>query len=144
MKTQNKSAVPKDVDEYLADLPDVPRATLEKVRRAVRAAAPKAIEGISYRMPVYKHKGMLVGFAAFKNHCSLFVMSYAVMKAHREELKPYDVDKGTIRFPLHKALPATLIKKMVKARVAENEAKASPKSKVQSPRSKIQSLSLLS
>jgi uncharacterized protein YdhG (YjbR/CyaY superfamily) len=123
MKTQSKSAVPKDVDEYLADVPDVPRATLEKVRTAVRAAAPKAIEGISYRIPVYKHKGMLVGFAAFTNHCSFFVMSNAVLKAHREELKSYDVDKGTIRFPLHKPLPAALIKKMVKARVGENEAR---------------------
>ena len=121
--TKTNSVVHKDVDEYLADVPEVPRATLKKLRQTIRAAAPQASEGISYRIPVYKHLGMLVGFAAFKNHCSFFVMSYAVMKAYRDELKRFDVDKGTIRFPLDKPLPATLVKKMVKARVAENEAK---------------------
>ena len=121
--TKTRNAVHKDVEAYLADVPDVPRATLEKLRKTIKAAAPKATEGISYQIPVYKHHGMLVGFAAFKNHCSFFVMSYAVLKAHREELKQYDVDKGTIRFPLDKPLPAALVKKMVKARVAENEAK---------------------
>jgi uncharacterized protein YdhG (YjbR/CyaY superfamily) len=119
---KKKSVVPKDVDEYLADVPDVPRATLKKLRQTIKAAAPQASEGISYRIPVYKHLGMLVGFAAFNNHCSFFVMSYAVMKAYRDELKRFDIDKGTIRFPLDKGLPATLVKKMVKARVAENEA----------------------
>lgn len=121
--SKTKSVVHKDVDEYLADVPDIPRATLEKLRKTIKAAAPKATEGISYRIPVYKHLGMLVGFAAFKSHCSFFVMSYAVLRAHREELKQYDLDKGTIRFPLDKPLPAALVRKMVKARVAENEAK---------------------
>jgi len=121
--TKAKTGVHKNVDAYLADVPDVPRATLEKLRKTIKAAAPKATEGISYQIPVYKHLGMLVGFAAFKNHCSFFVMSYDVLKAHREELKQYDVDKGTIRFPFNKSLPAALVRKMVKARVAENEAK---------------------
>jgi uncharacterized protein YdhG (YjbR/CyaY superfamily) len=121
--SKTKSVVHKDVDEYLADVPDIPRATLKKLRKTIKAAAPKATEGISYRIPVYKHLGMLVGFAAFTNHCSFFVMSYAVLRAHREELKQYDLDKGTIRFPLDKPLPAALVRKMVKARVAENEAK---------------------
>jgi uncharacterized protein YdhG (YjbR/CyaY superfamily) len=120
--SKTKSVVHKDVDEYLADVPDIPRATLEKLRKTIKAAAPKATEGISYRIPVYKHLGMLVGFAAFTNHCSFFVMSYAVLRAHREELKQYDLDKGTIRFPLDKPLPVALVRKMVKARVAENEA----------------------
>lgn len=121
--SKTKSVVHKDVDEYLADVPDIPRATLEKLRKTIKAVAPKATEGISYRIPVYKHLGMLVGLAAFKNHCSFFVMSYAVLKAHREELKQYDLDKGTIRFPLDKPLPAALVRKIVKARVAENEVK---------------------
>jgi uncharacterized protein YdhG (YjbR/CyaY superfamily) len=120
--SKTKSVVHKDVDEYLADVPDIPRATLKKLRKTIKAAAPKATEGISYRIPVYKHLGMLVGFAAFTNHCSFFVMSYAVLRAHREELKQYDLDKGTIRFPLDKPLPVALVRKMVKARVAENEA----------------------
>ena len=120
---KTKSVVHKDVDEYLADVPDVPRATLSKLRKAIKSAAPKATEGISYRIPVYKHLGMLVGFAAFKNHCSFFVMSAAVMKAHRDDLKQFDLDKGTIRFPLDKTLSAALVKKLVKARVAENEAR---------------------
>ena len=120
---KTKRVVHKDVDEYLADVPDVPRATLTKLRKTIKAAAPKATEGIAYQIPVYKYLGMLVGFAAFKNHCSLFVMSYDVLKAYREELKQYDLDKGTIRFPLDKPLPAALVRKMVKARIAENEAK---------------------
>jgi uncharacterized protein YdhG (YjbR/CyaY superfamily) len=121
--TTRKSSVPKDVDEYLSDVSDAARSGLEKLRRTIKAAAPKATEGISYRIPVYKHRGMLVGFAAFKNHSSFFVMSPGVMKAHREELKVYDTEKGTIHFPLNKSLPAALVKKLVRARMAENEAR---------------------
>ena len=123
MKKSTKNVVPKDVDEYLAQVPEPGRSTLEKLRKTIKTAAPKAIEGISYRIPVYKHLGMLVGFAAFKNHCSFFPMSDAVMKAHRKELQHYDVEKGTIRFPLNKPLPAQLIRTMVKERIAENTAK---------------------
>lgn len=123
MKKTTSSAVPKDVDEYLAQVPEPGRSTLEKLRKTIKAAAPKAIEGISYRIPVYKHLGMLVGFAAFKNHCSFFPMSYAVMKAHRKELQQYDVEKATIRFPSNKPLPAKLVQTMVKERIAENSAK---------------------
>jgi uncharacterized protein YdhG (YjbR/CyaY superfamily) len=123
MKATKKSAVAKDVDEYLANVPDDARPGLEKLRKAIKVATPKATEGISYRIPIYKHLGMLVGFAAFKNHCSFFVMSPGVMKAHREELKAYDTEKGTIHFPFNKSLPAALVKKLVKARIAENEAK---------------------
>ena len=123
MEKSTGSVVAKDVDEYLAQVPEPGRSTLEKLRKTIKAAAPKAIEGISYRIPVYKHLGMLVGFAAFKNHCSFFVMSYAVMKAHRKELQNYDVDKGTIRFPSNKPLPAQLVRTIVKERIAENTAK---------------------
>lgn len=111
----------KNVDEYLAALPADMHSALAKVRKAIKAAVPKAEELISYHMPVYKYHGHLVGFAAFTNHCSFFPMSHAVMKEFREELKEYDASGATIRFPAGKPLPATLIKKIVKARIRENE-----------------------
>ena len=125
-KTESKSAPPKDVDEYLAGVPKEARATLEKLRKAIKAAAPRASEGISYQMPMYKQNGMLVGFAAFKEHCSIFP-GPAVIKAHQEELKGYKTSKGTIRFTTGKPLPAALVKKLVKTRIKENEARASKK-----------------
>jgi len=118
------SAVPKDVDEYLAGVPEPARATLKKVRATIRSAVPPdATEAISYRMPMFRYKGGLVAFAAFKDHCSFFPMSYAVIRAFKNELKAFTVSKGTIRFPLDKPLPAALLKKMVKARLAEKERK---------------------
>jgi uncharacterized protein YdhG (YjbR/CyaY superfamily) len=116
-----ESAPPASVDAYLATVPADERRALERLRRIIKAAAPKATEGISYRMPMYKHRGLLVAFAAFKNHCSFFVMSTTVMKAFERELTPYDTSPGTIRFPAAKPLPAALVKKLVKARIAENE-----------------------
>ena len=92
------------------------------MRKTIRAAAPEAAEVISYRIPAYKHRGLLVGFAAFKDHCSFHVMSMSVMDAHKDELRAYDTGKGTIRFPPGKPLPAALVKKLVKARIDENEA----------------------
>ena len=125
-KTDSKSAPARNVDEYLAGVPKEARATLEKLRKTIKAAAPMASEVISYQMPMYKHHGMVVGFAAFKDHCSIFPGS-AVMDAYKEELKGYDTSKGTIRFPANKPLPAALVKKLVKARIAENEARANRK-----------------
>jgi len=125
-KTDAKSAPVKNVDEYLAGVPKEARVTLEKLRKTIKAAAPMASEVISYQMPMYKHHGMVVGFAAFKDHCSLFPGA-AVMDAHKEELKRYSTSKGTIRFPANKPLPAALVKKLVKARIAENEARANRK-----------------
>ena len=118
------NAPPKDVDEYLEGVPEPARGTLNKVRAAIRSAAPpEATEAISYRIPTFKYKGNLVAFAAFSNHCSFFPMSLAIMAAFKNELKAFDTSKGTIRFPLDKPLPAALVKKMVKARVAERERK---------------------
>jgi uncharacterized protein YdhG (YjbR/CyaY superfamily) len=108
------------VDDYLAALPEEARATLEKLRKVVKAAAPKATEVISYQIPMYKHHGMLVGFAAFKDHCSFFPGANPIA-THKDELKAYETSKGTIRFPIGKPLPAALVKKLVKTRVAENE-----------------------
>ena len=128
MKKKAAKTVAKDVDEYLAGVPKEARATLEKLRKTIKAAAPKASEVISYQMPMYKHHGMVIGFAAFKDHCSIFPGS-AVMDAHKEELKRYDTSKGTIRFPSNKPLPAPLVRKLVKARIAENEARAKKQGK---------------
>lgn len=115
------SPLAKDVDEYLAALPPKPRAALTKLRKLIKAAAPKAEEVISYRVPAYKHQGMLVGFAAFTDHCSFFVMSPALMTKLKEELKPYELSTGTIRFAHDEPLPGALVKKIVKARLEENE-----------------------
>jgi len=120
MKRAGLKSVPRDVDEYLAGVPKEARAVLEKLRQTIKAAAPMASEVISYQMPMYKHHGMLIGFAAFKDHCSIFPGS-AVMDAHKEELKRYSTSKGTIRFPVNKPLPAALVKKLVKMRIRENE-----------------------
>ncbi len=112
------------VEEYLARVPEPARSTLNKVRAVIRSAAPKeATEAISYGMPMFKYKGSLVGYAAFKNHCSFFPMGSSAIEAFKSELKDYQTSKGTIRFPVDKPLPAALVKKMVKARVAQNEHK---------------------
>jgi uncharacterized protein YdhG (YjbR/CyaY superfamily) len=113
-----------DVDEYLTRVPEPARSTLQRIRAAIRSAVPpEATEAISYRMPTFRYKGPLLGFAAFPNHCGLYPMSPAVIEAFKDELKGYPTSKGAIRFPVDKPLPAALVKKLVKARVAENERK---------------------
>ena len=114
----------KDVDAFLAKVPEDARAALEKLRKTIRGAAPKATEGIGYAIPTFYHQGPLVAFAASKNHCGFYVMSPAIMEAHKDELKPYDTAKATIRFAADKPLPAALVRRLVKARIAENEARA--------------------
>ena len=117
------NGAPKNVDEYLAGIPEPARSTLNKMRAAIRSAVPpEAAETISYRIPAFKHKGVLVWFAAFSDHCSLFPTA-AVIEAFKNELKGFSTSKGTIHFPTDKPLPAALVKKLVKARVAQNESK---------------------
>jgi uncharacterized protein YdhG (YjbR/CyaY superfamily) len=125
-----KTAIPKTVDEYLATVPEPQRTTLKKVRGAIQSVLPEgATECISYRIPCVKYNGMLLGYAAFKDHCSLFGMSGTLLGPMKEELKKYPTSKGTIRFEVDKPLPATLIKKLVKLAVAEKEARAKAKKK---------------
>jgi uncharacterized protein YdhG (YjbR/CyaY superfamily) len=114
----------KTVDEYLEALPPKERALLGKLRAAIRSAAPEAEEKISYRIPLYVQHGHLVGFAAFKNHCSLFVTNSEVPERFAKELEPFRVNHTTIQFTVDKPLPAALVKRIVKTRVAENEARA--------------------
>ncbi len=115
-----KSQLPKTVDEYLSALPEEIRSVLIHLRKTIKSTAPKAEEVISYGMPGYKYYGALVYFAAFKNHCSFFPGSSQVIKLY-EELKSFKTAKGTIQFTIDKPLPATLVKKIVKARMKENE-----------------------
>lgn len=126
-----RGPVAADIDEYLAAVPRKARGALERLRMTIRAAAPKAVEKISYQIPVFIYQGMLVGFAAFKEHCSFFVMGTAVMDAHKKELKPYPTSTATIRFPAEKPLPAALVKKLVRARIKENEARRKKKQRKQ-------------
>lgn len=111
-------------DEYLARVPEPARTTLEKMRAVVRSAVPEATEAITYGMPTFKYRGRsLVAFAAFKKHCSLFPMSGAVIGKFKDELEGFHTAKGTLQFPLDKPLSAALVKKIIKARMNEIDAK---------------------
>ena len=114
------AAKPKTIDEYLAALSEDKRAALEKLRKTIRAAAPKAEECISYQLAAFRQNGMLVAFGATANHCAFYLMSSSTVEAHKDELKDYDTSKGTIRFQADNPLPAALVRKLVKARIAEN------------------------
>jgi uncharacterized protein YdhG (YjbR/CyaY superfamily) len=130
-KTKSRKSTParkskpvtNEVDEYLAGVPEPARTTLKKIRTVIRSVAPpEATEGISYGIPTFKYKGMLASFAAFKDHCSLFPGAGPTIE-FKNELKNFQTSKGTIRFAPNKPLPATLLKRLMKARIAENERK---------------------
>ena len=114
------AAKPKTIDEYLAALPDDQRAALERLRKTIRAAAPKAEERISYGLAAFRQDGMLVGFGATVNHLAFYPMNSTTVKAFKDELKGFETSKGTIRFQPDKPLPAALVRKLVKARIAES------------------------
>ncbi len=108
------------IDEYLGGLTAETRGALQKVRRAVHAAAPKAEECISYGMPTFRLNGKLIaGFRAAADHCSFHPMSGSTVATLKSELAGYDTSRGTIRFSAHAGLPANLVRKLVKARIAE-------------------------
>jgi uncharacterized protein YdhG (YjbR/CyaY superfamily) len=116
------------VEAYLQALPQPMRLALERLRKLIREAAPDAEEVISYQMPGFRHQGVLVTYAAFTDHCSFFPMSPAVLEAYTGELTGFVTSKGTIRFTPEKPLPEALVKRIVRARVAENESRKSSKS----------------
>jgi uncharacterized protein YdhG (YjbR/CyaY superfamily) len=117
------STAPKTIDDYLAGVPEPAHSTLQKVRAAIRSAVPSAAtETISYKIPAFRHGQVIIWFAAFANHCSLFPTG-RIIEMFKEDLKPYTLSKGTIQFPIDKPLPAPLVKKMVKARLAQIAAK---------------------
>jgi uncharacterized protein YdhG (YjbR/CyaY superfamily) len=115
-------AKPKTIDDYLARMSATQRAALEKLRRNIKAAAPHAEECISYNIPGYRlGSRLLVSFGAAKNHCAFYPGAHPI-RAHEDELAGYDLAKGTIRFPAEKPLPAGLVKKLVKTRIAQYSA----------------------
>ena len=112
---------PKNVEAYLARVPEPARTTLNKMRALIRSVVPaETTEVISYGIPTFRYKRALVAIAAFKDHCSLFPMGSSVLDAFEEELKEFRVSKGTLHFPVDKPMPAALVKKIVKERVKEN------------------------
>ena len=116
-----KSRTAKSVDEYLKNTPEPAQSTLRHIRKVIQSVVPKeATEVISYGMPMFKYNGMLVGYAAFINHCSLFPTGSGVIERFAKELKGYKTSRGTIQFASDEPLPDSLLKKIVKARVKEN------------------------
>ncbi|HMF95077.1 MAG TPA: DUF1801 domain-containing protein [Vicinamibacterales bacterium] len=109
-----------EIQAYLATLPGVSRQALQKLRAAVRAAAPDAVDGFSYRIPLFRLDGRpLVWCAAFRAHTSMYPITPSLLKAHRIDVTGYETSKGTIRFPLDAPIPSALVKRLVKARIAE-------------------------
>ena len=116
------AAKPTTIDDYLAGVRDAAkRAALENLRRTIRTAAPKAEECISYRIPTFRQSGMLVGFGATRNHCAFYLLSGTTIATFKDDLGAYHTSKGTIRFQPNHPLPASLVRKLVKARIKENE-----------------------
>ena len=115
---------PATIDEYLSRVKPDQRAALQALREAIRAAAPEAEECISYQMPAFRLSGMLVGFAAAKNHCALYAWNGSTVAAFADELKGYDISKGTIRFTPDKPLPEALVRHLVESKVASNAERA--------------------
>jgi uncharacterized protein YdhG (YjbR/CyaY superfamily) len=129
MRNDSDKIPVKNIDEYLLDVPEKQRLALEELRQIIRKTAPKAEEVISYGMPAFKYHGMLVYFAAFKNHCSLFAANVTLIEDLYPELKAYKTSKGTIQFTPEKPLPVALVQKIVLVRMKQNEEIAAAKKK---------------
>ena len=127
MKKEPKSVPVQSIDEYLEALPENARNAIKKLRKTIKSAAPKAEEVISYQMPAFRFHGILVYFAAHKNHIGFYPTSSGIA-AFKKELSDYEGSKGTVKFPIDKPIPLVLIGKIVKFRVNENLRKAKAKS----------------
>lgn len=117
----------KTVDEYLDEQPEKVRKVLSELRETIKQTAPKAEEVISYQMPAYKQNGILVYFAAFKNHCSFFPGNSTLVEELKGDLKEFKTAKGTIQFTVDHPLPAALVKKIVKLRLLQNQERIASK-----------------
>lgn len=113
----------KTIDDYLATLPDDKRKALERLRKTINTAAPEAEECITYSRPGFRQNGIVVAFGAARDHCALYPMSGSTVEAFKNDLDGYDTSRGTIRFQPDKPLPVALVRKLVRARLAENEAR---------------------
>ena len=123
MSARTNATGPKDVDKYLAKLPKESRDALQQLRRAIKSIVPEASECISYQIPTFKYGGrMLVAYAGFRDHCSLFPGAGPI-DLHQQELKSYQTSKGTVRFNPERPLPVATIRKLIKARMKLDEAK---------------------
>ncbi|MBE9584209.1 DUF1801 domain-containing protein [Mucilaginibacter sp. JRF] len=121
MNSNDKPFVAKTVDEYLATLPEPAKTALANLRAAIREAAPQAEECISYQIPTYKYKGMLVHFAAFKNHCGFYGVSKAVIDQYMDKLPGCKINGTTIQFKASQGLPANVVKEIVAIRLKQND-----------------------
>lgn len=120
----SRAGKPTTIDEYLARVPEPARTTLNKMRAVIRSVVPEGTtEEISYRIPTFRYKKMLVALAAFKDHCSFFPLGSSALAGLEDELSAFRVSKGTLHFPVDKPMPAALVKKIVRARIAQNERK---------------------
>jgi uncharacterized protein YdhG (YjbR/CyaY superfamily) len=115
----------KTIDEYLASVNADHRGALEKLRKAIHTAAPKGEECISYGIPAFRLNGrLLVGFGAWANHCSFYPMSSTTLRKFQRDVKNFQTSKGTLRFSPDKPVPVAFVKKLLKARIVENNARA--------------------
>ncbi len=111
---------PKTIDEYLVAVSDDQRAALEKLRKTIRAAVPKAEECINYGVAAFRLNGeCFAGFSSSAKHCTFYPMSGSTVAAHQDDLKNYKTTKGSIQFQPDKPLPVALVRKLIKARIAE-------------------------
>lgn len=121
-RPETANAKPGTIDHYLSIVSTDQRSALEALRKAIHSVVPKAEECISYGLPAFRLDGrMLVSFGATRNHCAFYLMSSSTLEACKDALKDYDTSKGTIRFQANNPLPARLVGKLVKARIAEND-----------------------
>lgn len=128
MSPPDEAMATKHIDQILSSLPDDKRAALQALRQAIAAAAPDAVEGISYGLPAFRYRGRpLVSYNASKSHCAFFPMSPAVLDRHRDELAGFDLAKGTIRFSPDRPIPAEIVSAIVRERMAETDAAAADK-----------------
>ena len=124
MRSRPGTRTPTSIDEYLAGVSDEKRAALQQLRKTILGVIPKAEECISYQMPAFRHEGrVLVYFAAAANHCAFY--PGGMVNEFKDDLEGYETSKGTIRFQPERPIPASLVRRIVKARVAQNAAKAS-------------------
>lgn len=129
VSAEGTSTPTKDIDAYLANLPEPAKTTLTNLRQLIRTLAPKATEAISYQLPAFRYHGNLVSYGATTKICALYLMSSTVLVPFMNELTTYNISKGTIHFPADAPLPEDLVKRIIEARIAQNESKAALKGK---------------